>query len=303
MNSSSNRHSTAIALCLALAGVLVASADAARQEPAISLEVTTTARALRPGEVVLLAIHPTRPVVSISGTAFSETLHPWSSDGNAWWALVGIPLSTRPASYTVGLQSKSADGRMGTARVPLAIGPGQFSSRRLTVDPQFVNPPASAMERIAAEAKAMADLFAHPTPDRLWHGAFRVPVPGQSTSSFGRLSILNGESRSRHQGADFRAAEGTDVHAPNGGRVVLVADYYFSGNTVIIDHGAGLFSLFAHFSKVRVEQGSMVKTGDVLGEAGATGRVTGPHVHWAVRLNGASVDPLSLVEALATIVE
>ena len=299
---STTRQPATTALCLALAGLLVASADAARQEPAITLDVTTTARAMRPGEVVLLTIHPSQTVVSVSGTAFTETLHPWSSDAGTWSALVGIPLSTRPGSYTVALQAKSADRRAGTARVPLTIAPGQFSSRRLTVDPQFVNPPASAMERITAEAKAMADLFAHPTPDRVWRGAFRVPVPGQSTSSFGRLSILNGESRSRHQGADFRAAEGTDVHAPNGGRVAIVADYYFSGNTVIIDHGAGLFSLFAHFSKVRVEQGAMVKTGDVLGEAGATGRVTGPHVHWAVRLNGASVDPLSLLEASASLV-
>jgi murein DD-endopeptidase MepM/ murein hydrolase activator NlpD len=265
--------------------------------------VTTTARALRPGEVVLLTIRPSRPVASISGTAFNESLHPWSSDGSSWWALVGIPLSARPASYEVALQARSADGRTGTARAPLAIRPGQFSTRRLTVDPQFVNPPASAMERIAAEAKAMADLFGHPTPERLWRGPFRVPVPGESTSSFGRLSILNGESRSRHQGADFRAAEGTPVHAPNAGKVVLVANYYFSGNTVILDHGAGLFSLFAHFSKIDVELGATVKTGDILGEAGATGRVTGPHVHWAVRLNGASVDPLSLAEAVAGIAE
>lgn len=302
MISSSTRPAAATALCLTLAVVLAAGADAARQEPAIALDVRTTARAMRPGEVVLLTIHPSHPAVAVSGTAFNETLHPWSSGANGWSALVGIPLSTRPGSYTATLQAKGADGRAGGARVPLTIAPGQFSSRRLTVDPQFVNPPASAMGRIAAEAKAMADLFAHPTSDRLWRGAFRVPVPGQSTSSFGRLSILNGESRSRHQGADFRAAEGTDVRAPNDGRVAIVADYYFSGNTVIIDHGAGLFSLFAHFSKVRVEQGAMVQSGEVLGEAGATGRVTGPHVHWAVRLNGASVNPLSLMAASASIV-
>ena len=303
MISRFSRPTLATVFRIAVSGACVASVHAASQEPAVGLEVTTTARALRPGEVVLLTIHPSRPVVSVSGTAFNETLHPWSADEGGWRTLVGIPLSTRPGSHVVVLQAKSADGRTGTARVPLTVGPGQFSTRRLTVDPQFVNPPASAMERIAAEAKAMADLFAHPSPERLWHGPFLVPVTGPSTSSFGRLSILNGESRSRHQGADFRAAEGTEVHMPNGGRVVLVADYYFSGNTVIVDHGAGLFSLFAHFSKVRVESGAIVKTGDVLGEAGATGRVTGPHVHWAVRLNGASVDPLSLVEASASIVD
>ena len=133
-----------------------------------------------------------------------------SADASVWQALVGVPLTIKPATYEVVLHGRAADGDDATRRVPLAIERGLFSSRRLTVDPRFVNPPASAMDRIAREAKEMAQLFAHPTPDRLWHGPFRMPVPGASTSSFGRLSILNGESRTRHQGADFRAAEGTD---------------------------------------------------------------------------------------------
>jgi murein DD-endopeptidase MepM/ murein hydrolase activator NlpD len=286
--------------------LLGATADALvhGQPPPLTLDITTTARALRPGEVVLVILRPSRPVVSLEGSAFEQSLFPWSSTkGDQWAALIGVPLTVRPGRYEATLRATTAEGEPATTRVALLIERGLFATRRLTVDPQFVNPPASAMARIAAEAKAMADLFAHPTVERLWHGPFRMPVPGPSTSSFGRLSILNGESRSRHQGADFRAAEGTEVRAPNTGRVVLVADYYFSGNTVILDHGAGLFSLFAHFSKVHVEPGAMVKTGDLLGEAGATGRVTGPHVHWAVRLNGASVDPLSLAEAVAAIAE
>jgi murein DD-endopeptidase MepM/ murein hydrolase activator NlpD len=112
------------------------------------------------------------------------------------------------------------------------------------------------------------------------------------------LSVLNGVSRGRHQGADFRATTGTPVVAPNAGRIALVADHYFSGRTVVIDHGGGLLSLFAHFSRVAVKTGELVKAGDQLGDAGATGRVTGPHVHWAVRLRGLSVDPLSLMAAL-----
>jgi len=271
------------------------------QSTSAAIEVTTFARAMRPGEVVLLTIRPSRPAVSVSGRAFDAALHPWSAGDGLWKALVGVPLSIRPGRYEAAIHATSGDGQTLTTRVSLTIERGEFSTRRLTVDPQFVNPPASAIERIQTEAKAMADLFAHPSAERLWHGPFRVPVPGESTSAFGRLSILNGESRSRHQGADFRAAAGTPVHAPNAGRVVLVADYYFSGNTVIIDHGAGIFSLFAHFSKIAVAQGATVKTDELLGEAGATGRVTGPHVHWAVRLNGASVDPLSLVEASSSL--
>lgn len=289
-----------IASCvLALSAGDIATA----QRPPLTLEVAVKARAMRSGEVILLTIRPSRAVTSIDGSAFDRSLAPFrTANGEEWQALVGVPLTAKPARYDATLRAKTAEGESIAAHVALPIERGVFATRRLTVDPQFVNPPASAIERIQSEAKAMADLFAHPSPERLWRGPFVVPVPGASTSAFGRLSILNGESRSRHQGADFRAAEGTDVHAPNGGRVVIVADYYFSGNTVIIDHGAGVFSLFAHFSKVRVEPGATVKTGDVLGAAGATGRVTGPHVHWAVRLNGASIDPLSLVDASAAIV-
>jgi murein DD-endopeptidase MepM/ murein hydrolase activator NlpD len=133
----------------------------------------------------------------------------------------------------------------------------------------------------------------------LWHGQFDAPVPGTATSSFGRLTITNGKPAGRHQGADFRAATGTPVKAPNAGRVVLAQDLYFAGNTVIIDHGLGVFSLLAHLSRIAVRPGEIVARGDVVGESGATGRVTGPHLHWAVRLGDISVDPIALISVLA----
>jgi murein DD-endopeptidase MepM/ murein hydrolase activator NlpD len=132
----------------------------------------------------------------------------------------------------------------------------------------------------------------------LWEGPFVAPVPGPSNSAFGRLSVFNGKPGSRHQGADFQANAGTPVIAPNAGVVVLASDLYFSGNTVVVDHGEGLFSLMAHLSRVAVEPGASVGKGDRLGDVGATGRVTGPHLHWAVRLGGVSVDPLSLMAAV-----
>ena len=134
------------------------------------------------------------------------------------------------------------------------------------------------------------------TDERLWSGGFLRPVPGDSTSSFGRRSVFNGQPRSPHSGTDFRGAEGTRITAPNAGIVVLAADLYFSGNVVIIDHGWGLYSYFAHLSSIAVEDGIRVEQGDVVGDVGATGRVTGPHLHWTVRLNDARVDPLSLMQ-------
>ena len=123
-------------------------------------------------------------------------------------------------------------------------------------------------------------------------------MPDPANSAFGTRSILNGQPRSPHSGADFRSAAGTPIKAPNAGRVVLAGDRYFTGNTVIIDHGLGLFSLFAHLSEVSVKEGDSVQSGEVVGKVGATGRVTGPHLHWSVRLSGARVDPLSLLAAL-----
>ena len=115
----------------------------------------------------------------------------------------------------------------------------------------------------------------------------------------GSRTILNGQPRSPHSGADFNSPAGTPIKAPNAGRVVLAGDRYFTGNTVMIDHGLTMFSLFAHLSEIDVHAGDSVKAGDVVGKVGSTGRVTGPHLHWSVRLNGARVDPLSLLAALA----
>jgi len=113
------------------------------------------------------------------------------------------------------------------------------------------------------------------------------------------LTITNGKPAGRHQGADFRAATGTPVKAPNGGRVVIARNLYFAGNTIIIDHGLGVFSLLAHLSRIDVAPGATVARGDMVGESGATGRVTGPHLHWAVRFGEMTVDPIALMSALA----
>ena len=281
--------------------------SAAGQVPPTVESFTLTASAgsiaMPPGGVVLITALTPRPATTIEGYAFGRPVHFWpDADRTRWTALVAAGLDAKPGPYTVTMSAASATGKA-AASLALRVDPKRYETRRLKVDPQFVNPPASEEERIVREQKQMAEIFAEVIPMRLWHGAFEMPVPGQATSSFGRLSVLNGESRGRHQGADFRAATGTPVHAPNGGRVALAADLYFSGNTVILDHGLGMFSLLAHLSKISVETGAMVARGDVLGESGATGRVTGPHLHWALPLGPASVDPIALVAAVAAIAD
>jgi murein DD-endopeptidase MepM/ murein hydrolase activator NlpD len=168
-------------------------------------------------------------------------------------------------------------------------------TRTLTVDDAFVNPPASVQARIAEEAARLAKIWKESSPDRLWTEPFSPPVSESPNSAFGSRSVFNGEARSPHSGADFPSLAGAPVRSPNAGRVVLAGDLYFSGNTVILDHGLGLYSLFAHFSAIDVKEGDTVALGQTIGKVGATGRVTGPHLHWAIRLGGARVDPMSLL--------
>ena len=160
------------------------------------------------------------------------------------------------------------------------------------------NPPADELPRIEADRKAAEAIFARQTRERLWSQPFVVPVPGTATSSFGRRTILNGQPRGQHTGTDFQAATGTPVVAPNRGRIVLAADQYFPGKTIIIDHGLGVYSYLAHLSEFTAAEGAIVERGQRIALSGATGRVTGPHLHWTMRFGSARVDPLSLVEAL-----
>jgi murein DD-endopeptidase MepM/ murein hydrolase activator NlpD len=285
----------AVALAASVAGQVTGPADT------LTLTVSTASIAMPPGGVVLITAVASQPVTAVEGYGFGRPLRFWPDVAhNKWMALVAAGLDAKPGPHTVTMSAAATTGKA-AASLTLRVEPKRFETRRLTVDPQFVNPPVSEAERIAKEQKQMAAIFAEVTPTRLWHGTFDMPVPGQATSSFGRLSVLNGESRGRHQGADFRAATGTPVHAPNAGRVALAADLYFAGNTVILDHGLGMFSLLAHLSRISVEAGAMVERGDLLGDSGATGRVTGPHLHWALRLGDASVDPIALVAAVAPI--
>jgi murein DD-endopeptidase MepM/ murein hydrolase activator NlpD len=162
-----------------------------------------------------------------------------------------------------------------------------------------VNPPKRAVPRIEREAKELNAIFANSIGVRLWaEGAVR-PVEGVAVSGFGVQSVLNGQARGPHNGLDLAAVTGTPVYAPTPGLVVAARAFYYSGNTVILDHGQGLFSTMAHLSAIDVAEGQRVARGALLGKVGATGRVTGPHLHWAVRLHGARVDPLSLLDALA----
>jgi murein DD-endopeptidase MepM/ murein hydrolase activator NlpD len=293
----------AVLIALALGCVALKAPFASAQDAPSTLVVSAPYPAdgrLHPGEVALVVVKSSRPVNRLEAEAFDREVPFWPiGDSREWRALLGVGLDVRPGQHEVVVRVSDEAQSTTTHRLPLTVVTKAFETRRLSLPDRFVNPPASLGDRIAREARLLADTFKDLRAERLWRGAFEAPVAGRPTSSFGRLTILNGKPGSRHQGADFRAAEGTPVKAPNSGLVVLADDLYYSGNTVVVDHGYGLFSLLAHLSTIAVTVGSPVARGDLLGESGATGRVTGPHLHWAVRIGPFSVDPLSLVSASA----
>jgi murein DD-endopeptidase MepM/ murein hydrolase activator NlpD len=257
------------------------------------LRVTQSARAIRPGEVVLLTIEDSVPAPPPQVRVFDRDWPAFRDGSGAWQALIGIDLDTKPGTYRA-IVTAGPDRAVDV----LIVTPRTFPTRRLTVDPDLVHPPPDQQSRVDREAQHLRELWDHSAPQRLWTSAFVRPVPDEANSAFGTRSIYNGEAHAPHAGADFLSPAGRVVKAPNAGRVVLARPQYFAGNTVIIDHGLGLFSLLAHLSEIDVKEGEMVAAGQVVGKVGATGRVTGPHLHWTVRANNARVDPLSLLYVL-----
>lgn len=214
-------------------------------------------------------------------------------DAQEWTALVGLALATAPGSAQITV--RAADGS--TRTVAFTVAPKRYSEQRLQVAPGTVDLSPEDQARFererAHQAQVMAT-FSTPLPDTF---AMQVPVPGRRSSSFGLRRVFNGQARNPHSGMDIAAPTGTPVTAPLPGRVIDVGDYFFNGNTVWLDHGGGLLTMYCHLSATDVQPGDVLQTSQRLGAVGATGRVTGPHLHWGVMLNRTMVDPALFLAA------
>src|SRR5258706_824868 len=282
---------------VAALGVLVLLGSSSVTSAADAIQIATAASSVQPGEVVLFTAMTAAPVEALRARAFDRDLPTFRLDSRTWQAVLGIDLDTAVGSYPVSFDALP-DGHEVDTTVTLAVRSRVFATRTLQVDDSFVNPAAPTMQRIISEAAELARLWEQSAQSRLWSDVFVRPVPGRATSVFGSRSIFNGQARQPHGGADFLSPTGTPIQAPTSGRVVLARELYFTGNTVVIDHGLGLFSLLAHLSVIDVHAGESVTAGQIVGQVGATGRVTGPHLHWAVRIGNARVDPLAVLAIL-----
>lgn len=262
-----------------------------------ALTLTVKARAFQPGELAVVSLTLRETPAAITLAAFGADVPVFRSGDDTWQALVGLDLDLKPGTYEWVAEAVLASGVVRQTHTVTVVSK-RFETRRLRVAPEFVNPPPETQARIEGEALFLRNVYQRSADTRLWTLPFAAPVPDPVNSAFGRRSVFNGEARSPHAGADFLSPAGRPVKAPNAGRVVAARDLFFTGNTVILDHGLGVFSIFAHLSRLDVAEGAVVEPGQLIGAVGATGRVTGPHLHWSLRVGSARVDPMS---AIATI--
>jgi murein DD-endopeptidase MepM/ murein hydrolase activator NlpD len=210
-------------------------------------------------------------------------------------AFLGIDVQTKPGSYGLTVKVHKTGGLIEHVRKDLLVVERKFPSTKLTLDPNYVTPPASVQARIKREAELVALAVSVVTPEWLGDGPFTVPNDAPSWSNFGQRRLNNNVLASLHTGLDLRVPYGQPIRAANAGRVVMASDLYMGGKTVIVDHGLGVFSSYGHMSELRVKRGDAVKKGQTVGLCGSTGRSTGPHLHWSVRVLDARVDPEAML--------
>ena len=267
---------------------------AAGDSPDIRLDLSY--RTLHQGEVIKAALAGVLPIRQ-AHLKFAGDTYVFARDGISGdhLAFVGLDMGVDPGEYSLVITVQLLDGTQRTLRREVQVVPQDFPVKRLRVEQRFVTPPAEAQERIRREAALMRTVFATYTQEWLGEGSFILPASGRMNPNFGERRYFNDLPRSPHSGVDISSPAGTPIGASNSGRVLLADELYYAGNAVVIDHGLGVFSFYCHFSKLLVTKGDRVKKGALIGEVGATGRVTGPHLHWSVRIRGSRVDPLSLL--------
>ena len=283
------RRAARVAVLLAVALLPLSSSAADR------LAVRWHPARPRIGDVAWLHVRGGSETAVVEGSVGNRPLafFPYAG-GHA--ALVGLDLDVKPGSqpWRLAVLEPGLEPRQLAGKVTVAAR--QFPVQRLTVPTGMADPDPETERRAVAEGLHLTMLYRTVSPERLWRGAFVRPVAGtEPPSGFGARRIINGRPRAAHGGADYRAPQGTPVVAANAGRVALVGDYFFPGRLIALDHGLGLYTLYFHLDSVAVSEGDRVDRGQTLGTVGATGRATGPHLHFGAQLGSARVDPAALL--------
>jgi len=294
------------AIVIFAAGAVLFPARALAEDMGICTPATTlrlSAPEASQGSLLLIALKSTKPLAEVEGDWGGRSVPLWreGADEARRKGLLGVDLEKAPGEYELKITGETASGEKMSCSVKVAVRLGRFATERLQVGKEFVEPSAEQVKRANEERQKLRDIFDRVTPERLWDGPFRIPLDGVTTgSNFGKRRILNGNPGSPHGGMDLPGTTGTLVHAAQRGNVALAEELFFSGNTVVLDHGLGIYTFYGHLSEIDVKAGDSLETGAVLGKVGATGRVTGPHLHWGLTVERARVNPLLLVKLLGS---
>lgn len=250
---------------------------------------------VKQGQMVHLSVTTETDVDKVIGHFRGQPIPFFKNDKGTFTTLIGIDMDQEIGAlpFVVAWKSSKKDIRREYSIVTL---PASFAIQELTLPKGKVDLDPPTLVRVRREQKLMKNAFSENHTEKLWKGKFIVPVEGKKQGTFGRRRILNGQPRRSHTGEDISAPEGAIVSATNSGQVVLVGDYFFNGRSVVIDHGLGLFSMYFHLLDIAVAEGERIEKGDTIGRVGQSGRVTGPHLHWGMRLNGARIDPFALTK-------
>jgi len=251
------------------------------------------------GHIVVVKVPTDDAVAQLQGKFLGRSIRffpdPRVEQPKGFVGLLGIDLQDEPGSHELTVEAQSGESRQ-TFRYQVLVQKEQFHVEHLTLPKDKVDLDDKAVARWKAEQEQVKTALATDSQVKLWQPGFVEPVNGRRTGIFGSVRIMNGQPRNPHNGEDISAPLGTDVLATNDGIVRLTVEHFFSGKGIFVDHGLGFYSMYFHLSEVLVKDGEPVKAGQVVGKVGATGRATGPHLHWGVKLNGARVNPYALLD-------
>ena len=242
------------------------------------------------GEVLVFTLPVTGEPDRVIGHLLKREILFFPIGGEKYAGLLGLDMQDQPGQYELEVQVQYPD-RIERHKVTVLLMKEDFKIQHLKLPKKMVDLDKKTLARVRRESKALHKSFESVLPNPLWNSEFIEPIKGRISGRFGSRRIINGKPKRPHSGEDIAAPKGTTVVAMNRGIVRLTMDHFFTGKGVILDHGLGLFSMYFHLSSVDVMQGQMVEKGQLIGKVGATGRATGPHLHWGVRLNGSRIDP------------
>ena len=259
------------------------------------LAASSTSVSVKQGEALYLRVevHSNSPVIIGKFRDQEVPFFRLASPGQ-YGALIGVDLAEPPGSYPLKLADPKGAALKPIHPYRIKVVSQKFGTQELKLPRETVDLDPPTLARVQKEQAEVTALLDKITEEKLWESGFLVPTEGKIAGTFGLKRILNGQPRSTHSGEDIDAPLGADVHASNTGKVILAQDLFFSGKSIILDHGWGIYTMYFHLSEINVLSGEAVKKGQVIGRVGASGRATGPHLHWGLRLGGARVNPFSL---------